>query len=45
VSRGELGLKTGRGFYDWSPQAAAELRQRISGALVAIARLSDDSAV
>lgn len=45
VARGDLGLKTGRGFYDWSPQAAAELRQRISSALVAIARLSDDSAV
>jgi 3-hydroxybutyryl-CoA dehydrogenase len=41
VARGELGLKTGRGFYDWTPESASALRNRISNALAAIARLSD----
>ena len=41
VARGELGLKTGRGFYDWTPESAAALRNRISNALAAIARLGD----
>jgi 3-hydroxybutyryl-CoA dehydrogenase len=39
VARGELGLKTGRGFYDWTPESAAALRDRISDGLAAIARL------
>jgi 3-hydroxybutyryl-CoA dehydrogenase len=41
VARGELGLKTGKGFYEWTPEEAAALRGRISDALAAIARLSD----
>jgi 3-hydroxybutyryl-CoA dehydrogenase len=41
VERGELGLKTGQGFYPWPPEAAAALRQRIGQALTAIAELSD----
>lgn len=28
VARGELGVKTGRGFYDWSEKSADELRAR-----------------
>lgn len=38
VARGHLGLKTGKGFYDWPPEAAAELRGRIGRALIEIAR-------
>ena len=41
VARGELGLKTGKGFYEWTPEEAAALRGRIGNALAAIARLSD----
>jgi 3-hydroxybutyryl-CoA dehydrogenase len=41
VARGELGLKTGKGFYEWTPEEAAALRNRISNGLAAIARLSD----
>lgn len=41
VARGELGLKTGKGFYAWTPDEAAALRQRISDGLAAISRLSD----
>ena len=41
VERGELGLKTGQGFYPWPPDAATALRQRIGQVLSAVARLSD----
>jgi 3-hydroxybutyryl-CoA dehydrogenase len=41
VARGELGLKTGKGFYEWTPEEATALRGRISEGLAAIARLSD----
>ena len=34
VERGELGVKAGRGFYEWTPEAAAALRERIGRALV-----------
>jgi 3-hydroxybutyryl-CoA dehydrogenase len=34
VERGELGVKTGKGFYEWTPEAAEELKQRIAKALV-----------
>ena len=36
VARGELGAKTGRGFYQWTPESSEELRQRIAAALVEI---------
>jgi 3-hydroxybutyryl-CoA dehydrogenase len=42
VARGELGLKSGKGFYEWTPEEAAALRRRISEGLAAIARLDDD---
>jgi 3-hydroxybutyryl-CoA dehydrogenase len=29
VERGELGVKTGKGFYEWTPASADALRQRI----------------
>jgi 3-hydroxyacyl-CoA dehydrogenase len=41
VARGELGLKSGKGFYAWTPEEAAALRHRIGEGLAAIARLSD----
>ena len=36
VRLGELGVMTGRGFYDWTPESVEELRRRIAEALVAI---------
>ncbi len=38
VERGELGLKSGTGFYDWPPGAAEALRARIRHALIEISR-------
>ena len=38
VARGELGVKTGRGFYEWPPEAAAALKARIGSALIEMAR-------
>jgi 3-hydroxybutyryl-CoA dehydrogenase len=38
VRRGALGVKTGSGFHDWTPETAAALKQRIGRALVEIAR-------
>ena len=43
VARGELGLKSGQGFYAWTPDEAAALRKRIADGLAAIARLSDSA--
>lgn len=40
VARGELGVKAGKGFYDWTPETAEALRRRIAAALVAVARWS-----
>jgi len=42
VARGELGVKSGTGFYHWTPEAAVALKQRMGQGLAAIARLSDD---
>jgi 3-hydroxybutyryl-CoA dehydrogenase len=39
VAQGDLGIKSGRGFYDWPPDKALALRSRIGNALAAIARL------
>ena len=41
VEQGDLGVKNGRGFYDWPPEAGAALRSRIGAGLSAIAQLSD----
>ena len=38
LERGDLGVKSGRGFYEWNDEAVAELRQRITHALSAIDR-------
>ena len=40
VQRGDLGLKSGKGFYPWTDEAAASLRGRVSEALATIERLS-----
>ena len=40
VDRGDLGMKSGKGFYAWTPEAAAKKRQEIGRYLVAIERLS-----
>ena len=36
VEQGELGVKTGKGFYEWTPDEAEALRRRIAHALVEI---------
>jgi 3-hydroxybutyryl-CoA dehydrogenase len=38
VRRGELGVKTGKGFYEWTPRSAESLKRRIAAALVEIER-------
>jgi 3-hydroxybutyryl-CoA dehydrogenase len=40
VSRGELGVKTGKGFYTWTPESVANLKQRMGQALTAMAHWS-----
>jgi 3-hydroxybutyryl-CoA dehydrogenase len=40
VERGELGVKAGKGFYDWTPESAEALKQKIGQALIEISRLS-----
>jgi 3-hydroxyacyl-CoA dehydrogenase len=42
VARGDLGVKSGRGMYEWSPEEALALRSRIGAALTAIARLDEE---
>ena len=40
VERGDTGVKAGKGFYDWTPEKAEELRQRrIAKGLVEIDKL------
>jgi 3-hydroxybutyryl-CoA dehydrogenase len=41
VARGDLGIKTGRGFYEWTPESGAALRRRIAEAIVAVGRLRE----
>ena len=36
VARGELGVKTGKGFYDWTPESTEALQRRITHVLVEI---------
>ena len=40
VERGELGVKSGRGFYEWDDEAVSALRQRVGDGLATIDRLS-----
>jgi 3-hydroxybutyryl-CoA dehydrogenase len=41
VAQGALGVKSGRGFYDWTPEEADELRRRIGQGVTAVARQSN----
>ena len=38
VEKGELGMSTGKGFYEWTPEKAAAVRKRVNDQLVALAR-------
>ena len=40
VERGELGVKTGKGFYQWTPESSEALRHRISTALINIQKFT-----
>ncbi len=42
VESGDLGVRTGKGFYEWTPESADALRQRIAHALVEIERWTDE---
>ena len=41
VQAGDLGVKSGRGFYEWNDAAVAKLRQRITRALTTIDQLGE----
>ena len=41
VERGDYGLKTGRGVYDWTPESTTALRRRIAHAVEEIGRWND----
>lgn len=38
VETGQLGMKTGKGFYEWTPESAEALRQRMGQTLVKLAQ-------
>ncbi len=42
IASGDLGAKSGKGFYDWTPASAEALRQRIASALVEIEKWESD---
>jgi 3-hydroxybutyryl-CoA dehydrogenase len=39
VARGEVGVASGQGFYNWTPQSAAAVQERIGRAMVRLANL------
>ena len=41
VDKGELGAKTGRGFYDWTPEAADATKRRVANAFIEIEKWSE----
>ena len=40
VEKGELGVKTSKGLYEWTPESVAELKSRIARALVELEKWS-----
>ena len=40
VENNDLGVKTGKGFYEWTPESAGELKLKIANALINIAQWS-----
>jgi 3-hydroxybutyryl-CoA dehydrogenase len=38
VARGEVGVKSGQGFYTWTPESAAAVQERIARAMVELVR-------
>lgn len=38
VERGELGIRSGKGFYEWTPESGEELRARVAKALIEIGK-------
>ncbi len=38
IDRGQFGVKSGKGFYDWTPESAEALRRRVGRALAEMAR-------
>ena len=36
IDRGEFGVKSGQGFYEWTPESVAELKSKIARALIEI---------
>lgn len=43
VARGELGVKSGKGFYDWDAASAPARKKEIAETLIALARLSSET--
>lgn len=41
VERGELGAKTGKGFYEWTPESAEAARQKMARAFIEIEKWSE----
>ena len=44
VQAGQLGVKTGKGFHDWTLDSALETRERIAKVLAAVQKLASQSA-
>ena len=44
VERGDVGVKAGKGFYEWTPEKAEDMRRRIAKGLVEIDRLDSEGA-
>ena len=44
VDKGELGAKSGKGFFDWTPESAEASRQKLARAFIEIERWSQESA-
>ena len=43
VDKGEVGAKTGKGFYDWTPESAEATRRKMANAFIEIEKWSQDS--